>query len=317
MPAKPVLPRSFPQHLNPGDLMETLALAPDRFDLRLGRLRHLPQSTVQAMSESLKRRGQLMPVMACELDGAWLLVDGFVRQRAAMALGWSSLEVEVQKLRSPEMKAQLYLRNRARGLTLLEECRLLQELSRVDGLSQVEIGDLLERHKSWVCRRLGLVEHLSPALLLEGGLCELRGGCLLSLAKLPARNQEEVWAACAHHRVRSEEVSAVLELYRRAPDEESRGYVLRAPKEALALKRARNEGAREARLGKLGGELWKLLRLLSQVSVRVQNRRFEGVEPLGKEGREVLSTALLEASRQSRKALSMVEELLTKQGENA
>ena len=31
---------------------------------------------------------------------------------------------------------------------------------REDGLSQVEVAELLGRHKSWVCRRLALIERL-------------------------------------------------------------------------------------------------------------------------------------------------------------
>jgi hypothetical protein len=32
---------------------------------------------------------------------------------------------------------------------------------REDGLSQLQVAELLERHKSWVCRRLALLERLS------------------------------------------------------------------------------------------------------------------------------------------------------------
>ena len=36
----------------------------------------------------------------------------------------------------------------------------MQALVREDGLSQVEAAELLGRHKSWVCRRLALLERL-------------------------------------------------------------------------------------------------------------------------------------------------------------
>lgn len=296
--------------------MDLRELPPDdTLDLRLGRLRHLPETTVRAMMESLQRHGQLTPLLASEQDGTLLLCDGFVRQRAAAQLKWQKVKIEVLVLAPVQMKAQLYLRNRERGLLLLEECRLVRELSCVDDLSQVEIADLLLRHKSWVNRRLSLVQVLSPVLLEDGLLCELSGGSILNLAKLQVRNQEEVWAVCKQHQLKPTEVGGVFELYRRAPDEESRAYVLSSPKEALALRKRRAEGALEARLGKLGGELWRLLRLLVQVSQRAQNRRFEGVEVAGSEGRLLLRQALDEARTQSGRALSMIEELLSKQGD--
>jgi KorB domain len=42
----------------------------------------------------------------------------------------------------------------------LEEAWIVQSLIRDDGLSQVEVAELLGRHKSWVCRRLALLEKL-------------------------------------------------------------------------------------------------------------------------------------------------------------
>jgi hypothetical protein len=42
----------------------------------------------------------------------------------------------------------------------LEEAWIVQALVREDGLSQVETAELLGHHKSWVCRRLALLEKL-------------------------------------------------------------------------------------------------------------------------------------------------------------
>ena len=42
----------------------------------------------------------------------------------------------------------------------LEEAWIVQALVREDALSQSEVAELLGRHKSWVCRRLALLEKL-------------------------------------------------------------------------------------------------------------------------------------------------------------
>jgi hypothetical protein len=49
-----------------------------------------------------------------------------------------------------------------RGLTELEEGWLVRSLYREDRLAQPEIARRLDRHKSWVLRRLMLVEALDP-----------------------------------------------------------------------------------------------------------------------------------------------------------
>ena len=129
---------------------------PVALDLSLGRLRQLPEPVVRRMVESLRSKGQLTPLAVAEHEGRLMLVDGFVRHLAAVRLGLETVLVEVMQLSPVQMKAQVYLRNRERGLLLIEECRLVRELVEVDRLNQVEVGDLLERHKSWVCRRLSL-----------------------------------------------------------------------------------------------------------------------------------------------------------------
>ncbi len=42
-----------------------------------------------------------------------------------------------------------------------EEAWIVHALVREDGMTQVEVAELLGRHKSWVCRRLALVEKLT------------------------------------------------------------------------------------------------------------------------------------------------------------
>ena len=52
----------------------------------------------------------------------------------------------------------LALNGTGRGMKELEEAWIVHALVREDGLSQVQVAELLERHKSWVSRRLALLE---------------------------------------------------------------------------------------------------------------------------------------------------------------
>jgi len=97
---------------------------PRELSLVLRRLRHLPEGRVRAAVASLRSKGQLSPLVAAEHEGELVLVDGFARQAAAVRLGLTTVSVALLALSSVQMKAQLYLRNRERGLGLLEECAL-------------------------------------------------------------------------------------------------------------------------------------------------------------------------------------------------
>ena len=66
----------------------------------------------------------------------------------------------------------------------------MQGLVRDDGMTQVEAAHLLGRHKSWVCRRLALLEKLSPAVKEDLRLGLLGPALARQLTRLPMGNQE-------------------------------------------------------------------------------------------------------------------------------
>ena len=106
------------------------------------------------------RYGQMSPVVVCRREGRYELIDGFKRLGAARSLAeMKQLSARVMEADDRAAKAAIYGLNRAGGRTReLEEAWIVQALVREDGLSQVEVAELLGRHKSWVCRRLALIE---------------------------------------------------------------------------------------------------------------------------------------------------------------
>lgn len=290
--------------------MEVRELKLDALDLSLGRLRRLPKADVERMENSLRSKGQLSPIVVARQGERWVLVDGFVRCLAARQLGLERLAAEVVEVTAAQMKAQVYLRNRERGLHLLEECRLVCELVEVDGLAQVEVGDLLERHKSWVCRRLALARRLSPSLLTEADLGRLTAGSLARLAELPARNQEQVWAAVQRDGIEGREVGLLARLWHKAPDPEARAWVLAHPAAALAHARGKTEASSDPRLGPAGEEVHRGLVTLRRASLRLTRRVQDGLGALDAEGIAVLARAHELARTDCTEALSCVETVL-------
>ncbi len=276
---------------------------PVALDLSLGRLRQLPEPAVQRMMSSLRSKGQLSPLTVAEHEGRLMLVDGFVRHLAARRLGLETVLVEVVQLSAVQMKAQVYLRNRERGLLLIEECRLVRELVEVDRLSQVEVGDLLERHKSWVCRRLSLSRQVSPLLLDEVALGLLGEGSLRRLAQLPARNQEELWAVAQRDGLGSRDTGELAELWQRAPDPESRSFLLAHPRQALERARKPPKPPVDPRLGAAGQELLAGLVSLRRLCLRLLRRLRDGLGELPPEGVAQIVRARAQAEEDSRMLL--------------
>lgn len=266
-------------------------------DLALARLRQLPDAPIREKVHSLRARGQLSPLVAADCEGTLVLIDGFCRHQAALRLGLDALHVAVVTLPAAQMKAQVYLRNRERGLFLLEECRLVRELCDLDGLSQTEAAELLEHHKAWICRRLALLRALSPYLLAQGSLGDLPGGSLRRLAQLQARNQEHLLAAVARDGIPAADVGALADLYRLAPDPIARAYVVDHPADALERARRRVERKLDPRLGPAGQELFAALTALRQLGLRVVRAAGVGLGALPHDAVTQLATATAAAKR--------------------
>jgi ParB-like chromosome segregation protein Spo0J len=286
--------------------LELRRVAREELDLTLGRLRHLPEAAISRMADSLAGRGQIEPVVAAEREGRLVLIDGFIRCLGAARVGLQELLVEVVELSDVEMKAQVYLRNRDRGLMLLEECRLVHELNRVDGLNQVEIGDLLERHKSWVCRRLSLYRTLSPHLRDDGMLWRLGGGSVRRLALLPERNQEELVAVAMRETLSPRESATLIDLWTKAATPAGRSYLIEQPREAIRNAECEQSPRIDPRLGPAGQEVVNALWGIERLSLVLLRKTRAGMEVAAAEGRKLVQEAYERGSSASKEALEAV-----------
>ena len=143
--------------------VELVELDLEELGEHFGRLRvHTPYSE-RGMARSMRLYGQLSPVVVCLRERRYELIDGFKRLAVARSLdGWARLLARVMAVDDKAAKAAIYGLNRAGGKTKeLEEAWIVYALVREDGVPQVEVAELLGRHKTWVCRRLALVENLS------------------------------------------------------------------------------------------------------------------------------------------------------------
>lgn len=155
----------------------------------LGQLRLCEPRVAEAMERSLGRQGQLTPLLCRESASGLEVIDGFKRLRAARRLGWTCLLVQVTKTTVVQAKVQLCGSNQGQGLTEIEEAWVVRSMRREDRLLQPEIGALLGRSKSWVCRRLQLAEALAEEVQVDLRLGLLGATTARELARLPRGNQ--------------------------------------------------------------------------------------------------------------------------------
>jgi ParB/RepB/Spo0J family partition protein len=201
--------------------MESLSKAPEEIvevllaqvGVSFSRFRMIHPFAEAFMEESIKRHGQLLPILVGKVDNRLELLDGFKRFRAYRKLGITTIKARVLHSSLRALKAAMLEANwKARTITEMEEAMVLQSLYREDGLTQVEIATLLGRHKSFVCRRVGLLERLCDEVLNHIRLGLIRASHARHISQLPRGNQEAALACIVKHRLTCRETEKLVAL---------------------------------------------------------------------------------------------------------
>jgi ParB-like nuclease domain len=248
----------------------------------------------EAMAGSLRRWGQLSPVVTCVRQKRLEVIDGFKRLAAARQIGeWTSLSVRVLDVDEPTAKAAILGLNRdQRPVRELEEAWVVQGLVRDDGMTQVEAACLLGRHKSWVCRRLALLEKLSVAVKEDLRLGLVGPYLARELTRLPTGNQEALLALVRRETLTAQEVSGVIDLLQGASQEQA-ALVFAKPRQALAAVHGVPTALRDPRLSRAGNWLARHLTAALEGLVRVESwLRTPNERELHRQDRELLQPLL-------------------------
>lgn len=176
-------------------------------------LRIIHPKSERAIEKSLEMFGQISPVVCVKTGSGIELVDGFKRLRASRHLKWPTIKTLFLETTLRAGKAGMIRLNRiSRSITDLEEAMILQSLHRDDGLSQVEIGVILGRDKSWVSRRLSLIERLADEVRKNVELGLISSSVGRELARLPRGNQPEVLPVFLKHRLGKREAEKLVRI---------------------------------------------------------------------------------------------------------
>lgn len=233
----------------------------DQIGDRLGRFRlHQPEAE-RLMVASLRRYGQISPVVVFVGGGYYELVDGFKRKAAFREAGQGSrLSARVLETDEKGAKVAMLALNRSSSRTSeLEEAWVVFALVREDKLTQFEVAELLGRAPSWVCRRLGLIEKLGEEAKEELRLGLLSATAARHVARLPRGNQVELLGLIRREGLTVRELSGVVDLLLAAPGEGRQRSILDDPREALLGARAVPAPSRDPGLSPAGVRVFKRL----------------------------------------------------------
>lgn len=164
-----------------------------------------------AIASSMEQYGQLSPIVCVKTPQALELLDGFKRLRAAHTLKYETIRLLLLETSQRAGKAGMIRFNRiAKTITDLEEALILRSLYHDEGMNQEEIGALVGHDKSWVSRRLSLVERMHEEVWKSLELGLICVSVARELARLPRGNQSEVLAKVLKYGLGKRDVEKVV-----------------------------------------------------------------------------------------------------------
>jgi ParB-like chromosome segregation protein Spo0J len=293
-----------------GPALEVRAVPLSSLGERYRRYRLADPAAEEAMARSLRQYGQLAPLTACRREGRLELLDGFKRLQAAAQVSWPTLSVRLLDIDERSAKAAIFgLNSIGRRPNELEEAWIVQALVREDGLSQVEVAELLGRHKSWVCRRLAFLERLCEPAQADLRLGLLSAGLARQLTRLPTGNQVAVLTTARRQALTLVEVRGVIDLLQGASVEQE-ALLLQDPRAALLQAAGVSGPVRDPRLSPAGNRLARQLGMLLDLLSRLENwQRQPGLAELTRDDRRLLASQFARLSRAARRVADLVAEL--------
>jgi ParB-like chromosome segregation protein Spo0J len=225
---------------------------------------------------SVAELGQQVPVIVIAEQERLVLIDGYLRVEALRRLGRDTVIATAWPVSEPE--ALLHHRHLAASEhTAIEDAWLLARL-RTHGLSLDDLAARLCRSKSWVSRRLALLDELAAAAQasVRTGVVPAHAAMkyLVPLARANRRHCERLISGLGEQHVSERDVGALYRAWRRA-DATGRQRIVDEP---LLCLRALRAAAEPAVVDDEAASLLKELTTLAAIAWRTRRRVHAGGE---------------------------------------
>lgn len=243
-------------------------------ELIYGRLRAKRPVAEKRLLASLSEYGQQSPVIvvAGEESGRYVVIDGHKRIRALGKLRADVVKAVVWEMDAAEALSVAYQMGKQGGWSVFEEGWLIAELHRMKGWSLGRIGERLMRSKSWVSKRLELIERM-PGWLSEEvskGRIGAHGAAhyVLPFTRVNEEDAKKVMGRLRPSGATDRELAALYACYR-AGGQEERRKIVENPRLYLRVRAVAGEGRLDPGLNEFENRCWRNLDLVGRVSLGI------------------------------------------------
>lgn len=248
--------------------MEVTELNLDALDLKYEKLSVRRDVAERKLLTSLGETGQQSPVIVVRgAAGRYVVIDGHKRVRALKRLKADVARASVWELSEGEALAASYQLTSQGGRNAFEEGWLVAELHRMFMWNLGEVGARLVRSKSWVSRRLSLVEELPDWMAEEVAQGRIGAHAAASYLVPLTRGNGAAGRLLAENirglGLTNRQIGMLCAGYR-AASRETRRKIVAEP--AMFLK-ARAAAGRDSALSEKGNHCLKSIELIGNVSL--------------------------------------------------
>lgn len=216
-----------------------------QLELRYEGIRKRHPAQERQLLASLVEIGQQLPIVVIGEAARFVVIDGYKRVRALKRLARDTVRGTCWEM--PEVEALLLERRlRCASEDALDQAWLMAQLQERFGLSLEELARRFERSKSWVSRRLGLIQ-LLPASVhdqVRSGVLSAHAAMkyLLPLARANAAAATDLVKAIGAWKPTSRQVGVLCTGWR-SGSERTRELILASPHIYLQAQAAQSEPA--------------------------------------------------------------------------
>jgi ParB/RepB/Spo0J family partition protein len=227
------------------------------FDLSLSGMRIMNPARILQVEKSMRLHGQLHPVVARVCAEGYQMIDGFKRYHVAEDLMMETLQCFVLEIELSQAKVLLMSYNRShQSIEAWEEAMVLQDLHKTHFLDQRSLAGLTGHSRSWVSRRLSLIDKTDEKVSSEIMMGTLTSSHARVLIKLPRGNQAGVARVIINCGLTRRQSDKLVNAFLKAEDEHQRRHILNHPEQILWNDPADSEEEPyDARLSLFGNEL--------------------------------------------------------------
>ena len=239
--------------------MEAKEITIEKLDLSLSVMRIIKPACVRRIQDSMHLHGQLQPVVVRCCEGRYQVIDGFKRVYAATELMKETLECYVLDVDVKQAKLLVLSYNRShQSMEVWEEAMVLQDLLEKHDLNQHSLANLTGYSRSWVSRRLSLINRIDEQVVSEIKMGVINSSQARALIRLPRGNQMEVARVITSRNLPSRLSNTLVDAFLSAENEQQQQYLLTHPEVLLSESEPESPcDVDDPRLGRYGNDLIK------------------------------------------------------------